>query len=367
MEDSLLRYQNMPGQAQFLPDKEALSHDKGTDLEVCQCAGCGLVQLSSNPVPYYRDVIRSSAFSPEMKSFRKKQFEDFVRIYGLSGKKVIETGCGGGEYLSILKQTGVDAYGLEHRTGSVAECRTQGLNVSPGFVEDSGYTIENSPFDAFMILNFLEHLPDPGATLRGIYNNLADGAAGLVEVPNFEMILQKRLFAEFIPDHLSYFTRATLSTALVLNGFDLLECKDIWHGYILSAVVRKRGRLDLTSFHRQETEVGNEIQTYIGSFPEGKVAVWGAGHQAFAVMALADLSGRVKYVVDSAPFKQGKYTPATHIPIVAPDALRSDPVDAVIVMAASYSEEVAGVLRRDFDNRMRIAILRDYGLEYLPE
>jgi hypothetical protein len=69
--------------------------------------------------------------------------------------------------------------------------------------------------------------------------------------------------------------------------------------------------------------------------------------------------------VDSAVFKQGKYTPATHIPIVSPETLNSDPVDAVIVMAASYSDEVAMILRRHFSKQMHIAILRDYGLEYL--
>jgi len=45
------------------------------------------------------------------------------------------------------------------------------------------------------------------------------------------------------------------------------------------------------------------------------------------------------------------------------NALRSDPVEAVIVMAASYSDEVAGLLRRDFPTGLKVAILRDHGLE----
>jgi hypothetical protein len=77
-------------------------------------------------------------------------------------------------------------------------------------------------------------------------------------------------------------------------------------------------------------------------------------------MKLAD---KIKYVVDSAPFKQNKYTPATHIPIVSPDTLDSDPVDAVIVMAASYSDEVAKIMRQRFDKNINVAILRDFGLE----
>ena len=75
----LLEYGNMPKAAQFLPSRRDLPREKGVNLEIRQCSGCGLVQLGGRPVPYYREVIRASAFSPEMKSFRKKQFAVFVR------------------------------------------------------------------------------------------------------------------------------------------------------------------------------------------------------------------------------------------------------------------------------------------------
>ena len=56
----LLRYENMPQAAQFLPDADALANERGVALEVRQCSGCGLVQLSNDPVPYYREVIRAA-------------------------------------------------------------------------------------------------------------------------------------------------------------------------------------------------------------------------------------------------------------------------------------------------------------------
>ena len=80
-------------------------------------------------------------------------------------------------------------------------------------------------------------------------------------------------------------------------------------------------------------------------------------------MALLGLAQKIEYVVDSAPFKQGKFTPATHVPIVSPETLDANPVDAVIVMAASYSDEVGRILRRRFGGSLAVAILRDFGLE----
>jgi len=89
-------------------------------------------------------------------------------------------------------------------------------------------------------LNFLEHLPDPNSTLRGIYNNLTDDAIGLVEVPVFDMILRNKLFSEFIGDHLLYFTKETLTATLRLNGFEIIDCNEEWYEYIISATVKKR-------------------------------------------------------------------------------------------------------------------------------
>ena len=42
------------------------------------------------------------------------------------------------------------------------------------------------------------------------------------------MILTAGLFAEFIPDHLFYFTRQTLTTLLESNGFEVLDCRPEW-------------------------------------------------------------------------------------------------------------------------------------------
>jgi len=364
-EEPLIGYENMPRAAQFLPDAESLKSDKGVDLEVCQCSGCGLVQLSNGPVPYYKEVIRAAAFSEEMKDFRRKQFGSFIQKFSLEGKKIIEIGCGRGEFLSIMRQFGVEAYGLEHSEESVIQCVQNDLKVSRGFIQSNTYRLNYAPFDAFFILNFLEHLPDPNSTLRGIYNNLTNDAIGLVEVPNFDMILRNKLFSEFISDHLLYFTKETLTATLGLNGFEIIDCNEERYEYVISTVVKKRGKLDISHFNKYQAQLKNEIEEYIRRFEDKKVAIWGAGHQALAIISLINLADKIKYVVDSAPFKQGKYTPATHVRIVPPDVLHSLPVDAVIVIAASYSDEVAKIIRQKFGRNMNIAILREFGLEEL--
>ena len=80
----------MPKAAQHLPT----TPEKGVSLEVCQCSGCGVVQLNNEPVSYYKEVIRAVAFSQEMKEYRVSQFKDFISTHDLYNKRVLEVGCG---------------------------------------------------------------------------------------------------------------------------------------------------------------------------------------------------------------------------------------------------------------------------------
>lgn len=362
----ILHYKNMPKAAQFFPNEEELEEEKGVEMALYQCLQCGLIQLLDEPVPYYRDVIRTAGLSKELQEYRKQFFGEFVEKYDLRTKKVLEIGAGCGEFLSIMNSTGVFGFGLENRKESVEECLKKGLTVYQGFVEDENTKIENAPFDAFFIMNFLEHIPNPREFLLGISRNLSDDAVGLIEVPNLDMVLEKMMFSEFISDHLMYFTEKSLRNLLELSGFEVLSCESVWHDYVLSAVVRKRKIIQLDSFQKQLEKIKCEIHRFIDSYETNgkKIAVWGAGHQALAVLALTEIKDKVTFVVDSAPFKQDKYTPGTHIPIVSPEYLekQKSEIAAVLIMAASYSDEVAGIVRNKYKN-MAVGILRDDGIE----
>ena len=361
--DLLLTYENMPKAAQYLPRKEDLANEKGVDLCVCQCIKCGLVQLDNDPVPYYKEVIRAVGFSEDMKKFRDNQFQQLAFHHNLYNKKIVEVGCGTGDYLSLIKKNKIHCYGVEASKKSVEKCIDNGLDVYEMFIEGPGDKIPNGPFDAFFIMNFFEHLPDPNGTLAGISSNLVDGGLGVVEVPNFDMMLRENLFSEFIGDHLFYFTHDTLIQTLQHSGFEVIDCKETWYNYIIRATVKKRTTLDLSKFADFRQWLTDDLHHYIDQF--GSVAAWGAGHQALAMLSLANLGDKIRYIIDDAPFKQNKYSPATHIPIVSSKNLDIDPVDSVIVMAASYSDEVARKLKESYGDKVKIAILREKSLEIL--
>lgn len=355
-------YHNMPMRAQHLPNQENVQTDFGIDLELVQCEACGTVQLTNEPVTYYKEVIRAVAISEEMKAFRLKQFQAFIKENQLEGKKILEVGSGNGEFLDIMCRCNVDAYGIEYGENGVKMSKAKGLRVEKTFIEDDKIKVLNAPFDAFYILNYLEHVPSPRTFLRGICAQLKENAVGLVEVPNFNMMIKERLFSEFTLDHLVYFTEKDLRLLLQMSGFEVLNCKSIWNDYILSATVRKRSSLNIGSFNSKQDQIIQAIRSYIGDTEREKIAIWGAGHQAFAIMAMAKLNGKVSCVVDSATFKQGKLTPVTHIPIVSPQYLAEKNIEKLIIMAGSYSDEISCIAKEKYHFN-KVALLRSWGIE----
>jgi 2-polyprenyl-3-methyl-5-hydroxy-6-metoxy-1,4-benzoquinol methylase len=360
--DLLFRMENMPSAAQHFPERGELAADRGVPLTLRQCSGCGLVQLDSEPVAYYREVIRASAYSPAMKEFRLSQFSDWIARYGLARKRILEPGCGRGEYLELMASCGADVSGTEYGPESVRFCRDRGLEVEPVYFEHGTERLPAAPFDAFFMLNWLEHIPSPSAFLQAVRGNLRAGAAGLVEVPNFDMILKHGLLTEICAEHLYYFSEKTLRNTLENNGFDVISCRPVWEDYILSAEVVKRNAVSLSGFSDRREKIFADVRNFLAGAKHA--AVWGAGHQSMAVMAMLGMSAdSICYVVDSSPLKQGKYTFTTHIPIVPPSRLDSDVPDALIVMCAGYSDEVARQVRARFGNTVKLAVMRNDGLE----
>ena len=61
----LLQLKEMPKAAQYYPIEDEFEDDKGIILNVFQCSDCGLVQLNTSPVEYFREVITATSFSAE--------------------------------------------------------------------------------------------------------------------------------------------------------------------------------------------------------------------------------------------------------------------------------------------------------------
>lgn len=363
-ETPLLTLDNMPASAQHMPDAQGVKEDRGLTLDLCQCMGCGLVQFDCEPVDYYRDVIRAGGFSKTMVELRRYQYKHLIDSYHLEGKKFIEVGCGQGEFLKVLSEFPVEVHGIEHDHHLVELARAQGLDVTEGFTETEDTRFAGGLYDVFLSFNFLEHQPDPSTMLQAIYRNLEDDAMGLITVPSFEYIMDHNSYYELIRDHLAYYTFETLTPLLERNGFQVEECEVI-NRDTLSVIVRKHPQMDTENLLECYVNLKREMETYMKYLDawDKKVAIWGASHQGFTLAATTKLGEKARYIIDSAPFKQGKFAPASHLPIVGPDHFHEHPVDAIIITAPGYTDEIAASIRQKFGTAVEIRAMRSNHLE----
>ena len=353
----LMKIENMPASAQDIPTKEELDKDSGIEVSLCVCEDCGLVQLKNDAVYYYRDVIRAGGYSTTMEALRKSQYKHFIEFASLEGKKIIEVGCGRGEFLGMLSDFPVEGYGTEHKKDLVEMAKEAGLRVDEDFPESEDHIFKNGPFDAFMSFNFLEHQPHPRTYLKAIYNNLGDEGYGLITVPSFEYIMEQNSFYEIIPDHIAYYSFESLTHLLNICGFEVLE-KETVNRDTISMIVKKRKLPDICGIISKKNDIATEVVETVKKYAKaGKIAIWGASHQGFTLCATTGIADYVDCIIDSAPFKQGKYAPASHIPIISPDEARKRKLEAIIIVAPGYTNEIANIIKTTFENGIDIYTL----------
>ncbi len=130
---------------------------------------------------------------------------------------------------------------------------------------------------------------------------------------------------------------------------------------------RKPPAVDVSGLRASLKDIPEEIEKLCRELAgQGRtLAMWGAGHQGFTLAATTALKEYARYILDSAPFKQGRFAPASHLPIVAPEEYEKDPVDVILIAAPGYTQEIAQVIRRRYGGRVKIMALRSDHVEEL--
>lgn len=362
--ETLFVCDNMPGSAQDIPTKEELPNDKGIQLKLVQCKCCGLVQIPTEPLHYYKKVIRAGGGTTTMVNLRNEQYTEFMNRFNLKGKKILEVGCGKGEFLRIWKDYDVRAVGIEYDQELVTRARNEGMEVYKAYADDANTQLPEAPYDAFVQFNFLEHQPYPNDMLQCIYNNLTEDGVGLVTVPSLEYILKYDGYYELIKDHIAYYSEETLKFLFQKNGFEIVDCHTV-NRDTHSIMVRKRKKADVSSWKENFDSLKQELFNYVNGYVgQGKkVAVWGASHQGFTLIPSLGLSDKIAYIIDSAPFKQGKYAPASHVPIVDRKHYFEEPVASIMIVAPGYTDEIANIIKTELSADIDIRTLRSNHLE----
>ena len=320
------------------------------------------------PPSYYEDYVMTATYSARMQALQSGQAERLSQICGDSGKPqaLIEIGCGDGSFLNHARRYFARVVGVEPSRRFADEAIANGLDVLVGYV-NSKSMLTDEKFDCFVSRQVFEHLPDPVDVLKGIRRMLKPGAIGLIEVPNGLRALRLRRFFEFFPDHVNYYSVNSLVSLASSSDFTVIGCNEAFGGDYLELWLRND--VDIESWFPQMREQRDSISTSLlavvrSNHETGKrIAVWGAGAKTLCIFAASkpELAECIDCVIDSDPHKHGRFIPNTGIPVIAPADGASRNPDVVLVLALSYREEIATLIRKQFSPNCIILTLDDVG------
>jgi O-antigen chain-terminating methyltransferase len=119
---------------------------------------------------------------------RQSSYLPILRSAPVESHAVLDLGCGRGEWLSLLKEEGIDARGVDSNLACVSECIAQGLEVEHGDLIEHLRGLPDQSCAAVTLFQVLEHLPFPVLldVMRQVSRVLTNGGVLIAEVPNSE-------------------------------------------------------------------------------------------------------------------------------------------------------------------------------------
>jgi SAM-dependent methyltransferase len=132
---------------------------------------------------YFEDQFRGSF---DLITDRQKGLVDAVVSFTGTPGRWLDIGCGRGELLNILNDSGIKGLGLEPNEYSVSECRARGLEVIHGDTTHLETLDFSGHFDVVSMMQVAEHLDieDLVATVGQIASRLAPDGLLILEFPN---------------------------------------------------------------------------------------------------------------------------------------------------------------------------------------
>jgi hypothetical protein len=347
----------------FPSRSEATSARKGTiALAFCKC--CGMIfnaAYEAALLEYDGDYDNSLHFSPAFQAYCEALIRRLTDSYNLRNKVIVEVGCGNGEFLTQLCESGNNrGFGFDPAFTGISP--SPSVRISPQMYSSANMDVKA---DAVCCRHVLEHIPDPCAFLQGIAGNLDDspGSVFYCETPNAAAVLTGGSLWDVIYPHCSYFTPVSITQALRRAGFKVLHVGTSFENQFLAVEAIRDQSLSETpdlSTAEELTALAGFVNLFADRFSlamerwgaliensvreNRKIALWGAGAKAVTFLNMVPHAGQIGAIVDSNPRKHGMFVPGTGQQICSPANLVDYRPHAVILLNDAYEAEVRHAL-----------------------
>lgn len=337
--------------------EEAQAAQKGS-LRLMGCLACGHAFnqcFSPDLIAYDTDYDNSLFFSEYFRGFAQQVCKRLSLNYDFAGKRILEIGCGFGDFLHLLCDlNGAAGVGYDPSL-PVSTRNTERIR----FIKDAlNPKKDQDSYDGIVCRHVLEHLVDPAALAADIAVAASRKPQTVVylEVPNFDYTLRETAVWDLIYEHCQYFTASSFTYLMKQAGFETLDLYETFGGQYLAGEFHWIGnsKVDIGNeipweaiWNRFSTAATEKINTWRKGVKEmGPSAAWGAGAKGVSFLFHVDDIQSIPWIVDINPRKEGLFVPCSGQQVISSNGLISRPVENIFLMNRIYYSEVENLVRK---------------------
>lgn len=225
-------------------------------FEIVECSSCHLLYTIPRPAPdkmsayYQSDAYLShqenkSGLVPKLyESVKSINIRHKLQLatQGMTAGKILDIGCGVGDFLLAAKNKGWDITGIEpsQQAKTIANHRLGIMPLDPSDIVN----LDGFSFDVITMWHVLEHVDDLLEQASQIARLLKPNGRLIIAVPNYQSYdaayYKDKWAAWDVPRHVSHFNQDILCRIFFKPIFNFIDCQGLkWDAYYISYLSEK--------------------------------------------------------------------------------------------------------------------------------
>ncbi len=355
-------------------------------LKIYVCEHCKLVQMDeykkSDDI-FDKDYAYFSSYSTSWLAHAKSYVEMISKKLSLNNDSfVTEIASNDGYLLQYFKEINISCIGIEPTISTAKAACEKGIEVIEDFF---GTKLANGLKKSDLVLgnNVLAHVPDINDFVNGLKIVLKNNGTITMEFPHILNIIKENQFDTIYHEHFSYFSFYTVRRIFEKHGLKIYDVEKLsTHGGSLRIYAahienshinisgsvnklldeeREFGLFDM-DIYKNFQEKANKVKYDLLYFlleakkENKKVVAYGAAAKGNTLLNYAGIKNDlIEFVVDKSPHKQGKYLPASHIPIVDEKNIIETKPDYILIFPWNIKDEIVE----------QLAYVKDWNCEFI--
>lgn len=384
---------NSPPSNSFLTEDQLNEPEVFYPLAVYVCEKCWLVQIAEYKKAgdiFNQEYIYFSSYSKSWLDHSKKYVDMVTKRFGLNScSQVIEIASNDGYLLQYFKHKDIPCLGIEPTKNTAKVAIDKGIETICEFFGETlaGKLVEDDrKADLLIGNNVLAHVPDVKDFVGGLKIALKQGGVITMEFPHLMKLVQFNQFDTIYHEHFSYLSLHAVEAIFASAGLEVFDVEELpTHGGSLRIYAKHAQDMknpvcpSVCELKQKERRIGMLTVEYYKNFQSNvdrvkdsvlsflleeskqgrKLIAYGAAAKGNTLLNYCGIKkDMIPFVVDASTWKQGKFLPGTHIPVVNEQEISKLKPDYVLILPWNLKSEISEQLKyiRDWQGKFVVAI-----------